>query len=135
MMLPGLVLIGLGFALTYGPLAIAATGDVAEAEQGLAGGLLNASTQFGGALMLAIAAAVDVAVTGDDPSRLDMLEGYRAALAVPLVSVMLGTLITASGLRGRAGVAGRARGAATGASGAAEPGPRPPSAPAPADAA
>ena len=84
-MLPGLVLVALAFACAYGPLTIAATEGVAEAEQGLAGGLLNASVQFGGALLLAIATAVNVSVTGDDPSRLDMLDGYRAALIVPLV--------------------------------------------------
>ena len=48
MMLPGLVLLGMAFALAYGPLTIAATEGVAESEQGLAGGLLNASVQFGG---------------------------------------------------------------------------------------
>jgi predicted MFS family arabinose efflux permease len=105
MMLPGLVLLGLAFALAYGPLTIGATDGVAEAEQGLAGGLLNASTQFGGALLLAVAAAVNVSVTGDDPSRLDMLDGYRAALAVPLVAVLIGAVVTASGLRRPAGAA------------------------------
>jgi MFS family permease len=103
MMLPGLVLVGVAFALAYGPLTIAATEHVDEAEQGLAGGLLNASVQFGGALMLAVVTAVNVVVTGDDPSRADMLAGYRAALIVPLVAVLVGALVTASGLRGVAG--------------------------------
>jgi MFS family permease len=101
MLLPGLVLMGLAFAAAYGPLTIAATDDVAEHEQGLAGGLLNASTQFGGALMLAVVTAVNVVVTGDDPSRADMLGGYRAALVVPLVAVAIGAVLTASGLRRR----------------------------------
>ncbi len=107
MMVPGLVLIGLAFALTYGPLTIAATEHVDEAEQGLAGGLLNASVQFGGALMLAVVTAVNVAVTGDDPTRAALLDGYRAALVVPLVAVAVGAAITASGLRrsGRPAVA------------------------------
>jgi len=34
-----------------------------------AGGLLNASVQFGGALMLALVTAVNVIMTGDDPTR------------------------------------------------------------------
>lgn len=105
MMVPGLVLIGVAFALAYGPLTIAATEGVDEAEQGLAGGLLNASVQFGGALMLAVVTAVNVVVTGDDPSRTDMLDGYRAALVVPLVAVAIGAAITASGLRRNANVA------------------------------
>jgi MFS family permease len=101
MLVPGLVLMGLAFALTYGPLTIAATEGVDEAEQGLAGGLINASTQFGGALMLAIVTAVNVVVTGEDPSAARMLDGYRAALVVPLVAVAIGALLTAGGLRPR----------------------------------
>ena len=38
--------------------------------------------------MLAIVTAVNVVVTGDDPTRADMLDGYRAALVVPLVAVL-----------------------------------------------
>jgi len=48
--LPTMLLGGLGFALAYGPLNIAATNGIAPEEQGLAGGLLNTSFQFGGAL-------------------------------------------------------------------------------------
>jgi MFS family permease len=103
MLVPGLVLIGLGFAFVFGPLAIAATEGIDEAEQGLASGLFNASVQFGGALMLAIVAAVNVAVTGDDPAPSDLLDGYRAALVVPLAAVALGAVITATGVRRGAG--------------------------------
>ena len=49
-MLPTFLLAGLGFALAFGPLNIAATNGVAAEEQGLAGGLVNTSFQFGGAL-------------------------------------------------------------------------------------
>ena len=55
--------------------------------------------QFGGALMLAIVTAVNVVVTGDDPTPADMLDGYRAALVVPLVAVLVGAVLTATGLR------------------------------------
>ena len=57
-MLPTFLLTGLGFALAFGPLNIAATNGVAPGEQGLAGGLLNTSFQFGGALALAVVTAV-----------------------------------------------------------------------------
>ena len=60
MMLPALILIGVAFAFAYGPLTIAATDGIDEAEQGLAGGLFNASVQFGAALILAIVTAVNV---------------------------------------------------------------------------
>ena len=68
-MLPTFLLAGLGFALAFGPLNIAATNGVAPGEQGLAGGLLNTSFQFGGALSLAVVAAVVNANTGTAARR------------------------------------------------------------------
>ena len=58
----------LGFALAFGPLNVAGTNGVAPEEQGLAGGLLNTSFQFGGALVLAIVTAVNNANAGTDGS-------------------------------------------------------------------
>ena len=101
MMLPTLILIGLGFAFAFGPLTIAATDGVDESEQGLASALFNASVQFGAALVLAVVTAVNVVATGDDASPAALLDGYRTALIVPLVGVALAALITASGMRRR----------------------------------
>jgi predicted MFS family arabinose efflux permease len=98
-MLPTLLLIGVAFALAYGALALAATGVVAEDEQGLASGLLNVSIQFGAAFGLAVATAVNVSATGAGDAPGDLLDGYRAALVVPIAAAALGALITASGLR------------------------------------
>jgi len=106
LMLPGLLLLGLGFALTYGPLTIAATDGIDESEQGLAGGLLNASVQFGAALVLAVVTAVNTAATGDDGSSQALLDGYRSALVVPVVAVVVAVLVTAPGLRRRDDAAG-----------------------------
>lgn len=101
-MLPGLTLLGLAFALTYGPLTIAATDGVDEAEQGLAGGLLYTSMQFGAALGMSAAALVNTAAThGSSTSA--MLDGYRAALVVPLVGVAVAVVVGASGWRARSG--------------------------------
>lgn len=94
-MLPSFVVLGLAFALAYGPLTIAATDGVEADEQGLAGGILTTSFEFGAALGLAIVAAV-IAAAG--PS----LDGFRTALAVPLVIALLAVAVTATGLR-RAG--------------------------------
>ena len=99
MMLPTLLLIGVAFALVYGPLTIAATEGIDEAEQGLAGGLLNAAVQFGAALILAVVTAVNVVVTDGAHDRPALLDGYRAALVVPLVAVVVAIVITATGLR------------------------------------
>jgi predicted MFS family arabinose efflux permease len=103
-MLPTMLLIGVAFALAYGALTIAATDGVAEEEQGLAGGLLNVSVQFGAALGLAVATAVNVSAT-ENGSAAELLDGYKAALIVPVVAAVLGAALTASGLRPRARVA------------------------------
>ncbi|MFE2494103.1 MFS transporter [Streptomyces scopuliridis] len=104
MMFPSLIILGLAFALAYGPLTIAATDGIEEREQGLAGGLLYTSFQFGAALGLSAVTAVNVAATdGDSPAAL--LDGYHAALAVPLAAALLAALVSAFGLRSPKGTA------------------------------
>ena len=51
---------------------------------GLAGGLLNTSFQFGGALVLAVVTAVNNAQTGGSGSAEDLLEGFHPAVVVSL---------------------------------------------------
>nr|WP_236715118.1 MFS transporter [Nonomuraea pusilla] len=97
-MFPTMIILGVAFALAYGPLTIVATDGVEESEQGLAGGLLYTSFQFGAALGLAAGTAVIVAATaGDNPA--DLLGGYRAALAVPIAAAVLAAVVSAFGLR------------------------------------
>ncbi|GAB3661825.1 MFS transporter [Glycomyces tarimensis] len=102
-MLPSLVFLALAFAFAYGPLTIFATNGIKEEEQGLAGGLLYTSFQFGAALGLAGVAAVNVAATASDAPGA-MLDGYRAALLVPfgaaVVAVVIGALNLRRGHRG-----------------------------------
>ncbi|MFF3639884.1 MFS transporter [Streptomyces sp. NPDC002564] len=104
MMFPSLIVLGIAFSLAYGPLTIVATEGVAEEEQGLAGALLYTSFQFGAALGLSAVTAVNVAATSSQaPGAL--LDGYRAALWVPLAAALLAALISAFGLRtGKGGV-------------------------------
>ena len=97
--LPTMIVAGLGFALAFGPLNIAATSGVAPHEQGLAGGLVNTSFQFGGALVLAIVTAVINANVGTDGTPQALLDGFRPAIVVSLVVALLGTL--AVGIRRR----------------------------------
>jgi EmrB/QacA subfamily drug resistance transporter len=89
-MLPTFILAGLGFGLAYGPLNIAATNGVAPEEQGLAGGLVNTSFQFGGALVLAVVTAVNNASAGSGGSPQALLDGFHAAIVVSLVAAALG---------------------------------------------
>jgi EmrB/QacA subfamily drug resistance transporter len=91
-MLPTFMLAGLGFGLAYGSLNIAATNGVVPEEQGLAGGLVNTSFQFGGALVLAVATAVNNANTG--PGATGLLDGFHAAIVVSLIAATLGVAAT-----------------------------------------
>jgi MFS family permease len=100
-MLPTFIFGGLGFALAYGPLNIAATNGIAPEEQGLAGGLVNTSFQFGGALVLAVATAVNNAAAGSDGSPQALLDGYQAAWRVSVVAALVGVGVTALGLWSR----------------------------------
>ena len=79
-MLPTFILAGIGFALTFGPLNMAATGGVAPQEQGLASGLVYTSFQVGGAIGLAIATAV-IDAAPPRPARLPGVPG--AARRIP----------------------------------------------------
>ncbi len=97
-MLPTLVLVGVAFALVYGPLTSEATGRVPEAEQGVAGALLNTSIQFGAALGLAAVTSVLVAAGDDGPIT---MSGYRDALLAPALMALAATVVIASGLRRR----------------------------------
>jgi EmrB/QacA subfamily drug resistance transporter len=101
-MLPTFLLAGLGFALAFGPLNVAATNGIAPAEQGLAGGLLNTSFQFGGALVLAVVAAVNTANVGAGGSAQALLDGFHPALVVSLVAALLGIGVVAPLRRRRA---------------------------------
>ncbi len=98
LLLPAFIFGGIGFGLAYGPLTMAATNGIAPEEQGLAGGLVNTSFQFGGALVLAIVTAVNNANIGTSGTPNDLLEGYQAALVVPLIVAILGVGATASGM-------------------------------------
>jgi EmrB/QacA subfamily drug resistance transporter len=98
-MLPTFLFAGVGFALAYGPLNIAATNGIAPEEQGLASGLVSTSFQFGGALVLAVVTAVNSANTGAAGSAQGLLDGFQAAIVVSVIAAGLGVAVTA--VRGR----------------------------------
>lgn len=100
MMFPSFLAIGLAFAFAYGPLTIAATEDVEDDEQGLAGGLLYTGFQFGGAIGLAVVSGLLVAL---ESAEAEGVEAYRGALIGPLVFALAAVAIAAGGvLRRRA---------------------------------
>jgi hypothetical protein len=98
-MFPSMILLGLGFALAYGPLTILATEGIHESEQGLAGGLVNTAFQFGAAIGLSAVSAVSVLALGDDSDPTARLEALRLALGVPVIATGLGVIVMATGLR------------------------------------
>ncbi|GII03489.1 MFS transporter [Planobispora takensis] len=95
LIIPGMVLLGVAFALSFPSLNIQATNGVADDEQGLASGLLNTSGQVGGAVVLAVVTAVLTSSTGADP-----LDGFHAAIAVSAILGLVGLGISLTGLLG-----------------------------------
>ncbi|GII29579.1 MFS transporter [Planotetraspora mira] len=96
MVLPGMVLLGIAFALTFPALNIQATNGVRDEEQGLASGLLNTSGQVGGAVVLAVVTAVLTSGTQADP-----IAGFRAAITVSVVFGLIGLVVALTGVRFR----------------------------------
>jgi len=101
--LPGMLLLGLGAGIPFNPLLLAAMGDVAPSESGLASGLVNTSFMMGGALGLAVLASLanyrarDLQAAGADAIAA-LNGGYHvaflvgacfAALAATLAGVLL----------------------------------------------
>lgn len=92
LLLPTMLLLGVGFALCFPSINSQATAGVADHEQGLASGLVNTSVQIGGAVMLAVVSAI----IGTDPAQSgELLPHMTTAIAavVGLTAVgLLGTL-------------------------------------------
>jgi MFS family permease len=79
-LLPTMVLIGVGFGLSFAALNAQATAGVANHEQGLASGLLNTSLQIGGAIVLAVVTAI--LGTQGTPVHDQLLPHMKAAVDV-----------------------------------------------------
>jgi MFS family permease len=92
-LLPTMLLIGVGFAFGFPTLNMQATNGIADHEQGLASGLVQTSFQVGGALALAVVSAV---VSGASPEGL--LDAYKTAIAISAGVAGFGLLVALSGL-------------------------------------
>src|SRR5690606_28694551 len=98
-MFPTFVLIGLAFSFAYGPLAISATDGVAEHEQGVASALLNTGFQFGAAIGVALASAVNVLRLDGSTSTSAGVDAIRTALLVSVIAAVAAAVVIATGLR------------------------------------
>ena len=76
------------------PVTIAAVSGIEDREQGLASGLINTSQQVGGALGLAILAAIANVVIGSHRNPATLVEGFQAAFAVGAGFAILGLIAT-----------------------------------------
>jgi EmrB/QacA subfamily drug resistance transporter len=87
-----LAAVGLGFAFV--PVTIAAVAGVADEDAGLASGLINTSQQIGGALGLAILAAISTSVSGASRAPALLTEGFHDAFLAGAGFAALGLLAT-----------------------------------------
>jgi MFS family permease len=95
---------GLGGGITFNPLLLAAMGDVEPQDSGLASGIVNTAFMMGGALGLAVLAAIatsrtdNLLASGD--SQIEALTGgYHAAFVVGALFAAAGGVLAAALLR------------------------------------
>jgi EmrB/QacA subfamily drug resistance transporter len=97
-LLPTMLLLGFGFALSFPTLNIAGTSGVGDHEQGLASGLVQTSFQVGGAIGLAVVSAIITGRAGGSTDTGVILDAYRTALVVVTGVAIAGLVIALSGL-------------------------------------
>jgi MFS family permease len=95
MLLPSMIVIGIGWGLGFPSLNVQATTGVADAEQGLAAGLFNTALQIGGAICVAIVSAVissHTTATGGGEAR-GILNAMRPAIAIVIPIALAGAVV------------------------------------------
>ena len=102
--LPSMILLGFGAGLALNPVMLAAMGDVAPQEAGLASGIVNTAFMMGGALGLAILASVAASRTSHlaaaGHSHLSALtSGYHTAFIIGAAFALAASALGASRLR------------------------------------
>ena len=111
-LLPGLMIMSVGMGLTFVPITLIATTNVAPDDAGLASGLLNTSQQLGGAIGLAVlstlaanATAHSLSSLGHVPTAADsvtaLVSGFHVAFLVGAFLMLSGAVILAATVRRR----------------------------------
>jgi MFS family permease len=95
---PGLAVCALGMGFTFVAASLAATSGVPKHLSGLASGVLNTSQQIGGAIGLAILAAVAFSTVKTDmiahhSPAASQVHGYRSALHVGIGLAILAVIV------------------------------------------
>jgi MFS family permease len=96
--LPTMLLLGIGFALGFPSFNMQGTTGVADHEQGLASGLINTSFQVGGAITLAVVSAVIGDGTASGADAQTFLSNSHTAVGVVTGVAALGLVSALSGL-------------------------------------
>jgi MFS family permease len=97
---PGLIISGVGMALSFVPMTIAGLAGVRREDAGIASGLINTSRQVGGAVGLAVvnAVAAGFAAEGVSGASVDgsLAHGYRVALLVLATLALAGAVLSST---------------------------------------
>ncbi|WGW11180.1 MFS transporter [Saxibacter everestensis] len=93
--LPASLLAALGMSLAFVPSLGTAINAAPPAETGVASGLVSTSYQIGSALGLAVLTAIVYGISGTDPSRVELTQGYSAAFIGAGILALVGAIITA----------------------------------------
>ena len=110
--LPGLVVMAVGLGLTFVPLTLIGTTNVANSDAGLASGLFNTSQQVGGALGLAVLSTLAANRTADRLSALGhsatahdraqaLVDGYHVGFLAGAALMALGVVLITVLVRAR----------------------------------
>jgi EmrB/QacA subfamily drug resistance transporter len=102
--LPGMLVMGVGGGITFNPLLLAAMGDVAPTEAGLASGIVNTAFMMGGALGLAVLASLaasrtDTLLASGDGPLVALTGGYNAAFLAGALFAVAAAVLAAALLR------------------------------------
>jgi EmrB/QacA subfamily drug resistance transporter len=97
------LLVAIGIGLSFVPATIAAVAGVAPGEAGLASGLVNTARMFGGALGLAVLAAIATGQTNSGAhagasAHAALVSGFQAAFLVAAGFAVAGGLVALFGL-------------------------------------
>ena len=106
--LPAMILLGIGAGTAFNPVLLAAMGDVAPEESGLASGVVNTAFMMGGALGLAVLASLAAARThslraSGHTALSALVGGYHVAFLVGALFAAAAASIGAALLREHAG--------------------------------
>jgi EmrB/QacA subfamily drug resistance transporter len=98
-LLPGLLVGGVGMALTMTPSAAAATRSVPVDKAGVGSAVLNAFRQVGGSMGIALIGAIMAAEAGGRRTPEAFIDGFGRSLTVAAIIALAGAVVAAATVR------------------------------------